>query len=66
MIDMNKIRAHTILFTEDCPLDCRYCQLKLEEGYHKCPTESYDTIFELTQKYREEDLKDGVVFQLHL
>lgn len=63
MIDMNKIRAHTILFTEDCPLDCRYCQLKLEEGYHKCPTESYDTIFELTQKYREEDLKDGVETQ---
>ena len=32
-MDNRKIRAHTILFTEDCPLSCRYCQLKYEDEY---------------------------------
>ena len=59
MISMEKIRAHTILFTEDCPLDCRYCQLKLESDYHKFKTTTFEEILEMVQNYRDQDIKDG-------
>ena len=56
---MEKIRAHTILFTEDCPLDCRYCQLKLESDYHKFKTTTFEEILKMVQNYRDQDIKDG-------
>lgn len=61
---MSNLRAHTILFTEDCPLDCRYCQLKLEEHYHTCGTQTKEEIFELIETYRDQDIKDGIDTQL--
>ena len=44
MIRIKKIRAHTILFTEDCPLDCRYCELQLESDYNTCEGQSFEFI----------------------
>lgn len=32
---MKKIKSHTILFTEACPLHCRYCYLRDNEGFGK-------------------------------
>ena len=64
MHDMKNIRAHTILFTEDCPLDCRYCQLKTEDDYGTNKGQTFDFILEKIKKYDEEDKKDGVSSQL--
>lgn len=45
-MDFKNVRAHTILFTEDCPLDCRYCQLKYESEYGLYENQSFETILE--------------------
>lgn len=64
MIDMKNLRAHTILFTEDCPLNCRYCQLKLESDYLVYKGQSFEKILEKVKMYDEQDEKDGVNTQL--
>ena len=64
MIDMKNLRAHTILFTEDCPLNCRYCQLKLEADYLVYEGQSFEKILEKVKMYDEQDEKDGVGTQL--
>ena len=53
------IRAHTILFTEDCPLDCRYCELQLESDYNTCEGQSFEFINQKIRQYIEEDKRDG-------
>ena len=59
-----QIRAHTILFTEDCPLDCRYCQLKYEDDYGSCEGQTFDEILNKIKKYEAEDDRDNVLTQL--
>lgn len=63
-MDTTNIRAHTILFTEDCPLDCRYCQLKYEKEYGTCENQTYEEILNKIKIYDEQDKKDGVESQL--
>ena len=63
-MDTRKVRAHTILFTEDCPLNCRYCQLKYEDEYGLYDGQTFEEILEKIKKYDEEDTRDNVHTQL--
>ena len=58
-MDFKNVRAHTILFTEDCPLDCRYCQLKYESEYGLYENQSFETILEKIRQYDAQDIQDG-------
>lgn len=49
------IKTHTILFTEACPLACRYCYLKTSAGYGHYPAMTKERVFELVEKYAKED-----------
>ncbi len=62
--EVKNIRARTILFTEDCPLECRYCQLKYEDGYGTCEGQTFEFILDKINKYDIEDRADGVETQL--
>ena len=64
MIDVREVRAHTILFTEDCPLNCRYCQLKYEDEYGTCQGQTFEEIKQKIEQYEQQDEKDGVGTQL--
>lgn len=63
-MNRHNIRAHTILFTEDCPLDCRYCQLKLESDYNTCQGQSFEEILAKIHQYDIQDKEDNVETQL--
>jgi organic radical activating enzyme len=63
-MDARKVRAHTILFTEDCPLNCRYCQLKYEDDYGVYQGQTFEEILNKIKKYDEEDTRDNVRTQL--
>lgn len=63
-MDFKNVRAHTILFTEDCPLDCRYCQLKYESEYGLYENQSFETILEKIKQYDTQDIQDGYDTQL--
>ena len=64
MINIKEVRAHTILFTEDCPLDCRYCQLKYESEYGTCKGQTFEEILKKIEQYEKQDEIDGVNTQL--
>lgn len=64
MNDFKNVRAHTILFTEDCPLQCTYCQLRLESEYGTCEGQTFEEILNKVKEYDEKDEKDGVQTQL--
>lgn len=49
------IKVHTILFTEDCPLDCRYCYLKTFDTYHKNKSMTEDEILRAIDKIDKEN-----------
>jgi sulfatase maturation enzyme AslB (radical SAM superfamily) len=50
------IRVHTILFTEACPLACRYCDLKNDTCFGTAEEElTFDRIKESIAKYDKED-----------
>lgn len=49
-------RVHTILFTEACPLACRYCYLKDHGSYGTCPPLKKEEIFNQIAKYDREDI----------
>lgn len=61
---VNKIREHSILFTEACPLMCRYCHLRSKEEIQVVP--DYDTAFmvEKIKNYIKKDKEDGFITQI--
>lgn len=54
------IRVHSILFTEACPLNCRYCDLKNGLNFGEAEPFNYDEIRAQIQYYDEQDTKDNV------
>ena len=49
------IRSHTILFTEACPLACRYCYLRDDYFYNSAPTMTFEQILNLVETYNQQD-----------
>ena len=49
------IKVRTIIFTEACPLDCRYCDLKNDAGFSKSPCMTKEQIFDLVDQFDKED-----------
>lgn len=59
-----KIQEHTILFTEACPLECRYCYLKDSKdfGNKDIPEKQIlDRIASLAQKAEKSDIKQQLL-----
>lgn len=54
------IRVHTILFTEACPLDCRYCDLKHDLTYGTADQLNIEEIYRRIEYYNEHDNPDEV------
>ena len=48
----------TIIFTEDCPLDCRYCDPKNENSYKKHSGMNKKELFDLLEKIDKECKKE--------
>ena len=57
-------RVHTILFTEACPLECRYCFLKDDDSYGKDRPMTYEEILEAIELYDKTDDPETCVSQL--
>ena len=49
------IRSHTILFTEACPLECRYCYLKDDSNYNSAPNMTYEQVLDQIKQYDKQD-----------
>lgn len=61
---MRKIQEHTILFTEACPLDCRYCYLKDSKsfGNKDIPKERIlQRVEELAKKAEQTDVRQQLL-----
>lgn len=58
-------RSHTILFTEACPLACRYCYLKDGDSYGNMPLDE-DEIFAEIDRIDKEDDPNEVISMLLL
>ena len=54
-MDNRPIKVRTIIFTEACPLDCRYCDLKNDKEFGKVPTISKEKLFEMVEIFNKED-----------
>ena len=54
------IRVHTILFTEACPLNCKYCDLKNTTEYGTVNYLSFEEIHDEIVKYDKQDTKDNI------
>lgn len=63
---MKKIKSHTILFTEACPLHCRYCYLRDNEGFGKSVPLQKDEILDEIARIDKMDDPDEFVSQLLL
>ena len=50
-----KIRVRSIIFTEACPLACRYCDLKNGPVFGQSPAMTKDQIFSLVEKFDKLD-----------
>lgn len=61
-----KVKSHTILFTEACPLNCRYCYLKDHEDYGKNPPLKEEEILNEIARIDKEDDKTQYLTQLLL
>lgn len=61
---MLKIRERTLLFTEQCPLDCKYCFNKTEEKYHTQENFDISQMLKDIDSYLEKDEKDNVQTQI--
>lgn len=48
-------RVHTILFTEACPLECRYCFLKDDESFGTTKPLNFEEILEAVDYYDKTD-----------
>ena len=54
-MDEKRIKVRTIIFTEACPLNCRYCDLKNDSGFSKSPPMTKEQIFSLVEEFDKED-----------
>lgn len=50
-----KVKVRSIIFTEACPLSCRYCDLKNDAVFGKNPAMTKDQIFALVEKFNQLD-----------
>ena len=48
-------RVHTILFTEACPLECRYCFLKDDKSFGTTKPLNFEEILEAVDYYDKTD-----------
>lgn len=56
-----RIVNRTILFTEACPLACRYCHLESHEGYHKmAPFDEQRVLDEVAKFDKMDDPKEAI------
>ena len=53
-----QIRDHTILFTEACPLNCRYCYLQTDDVFGKAKNMTLEDIIQMIENIKEKDSKD--------
>lgn len=60
------VRVHTILFTEECPLDCRYCHLKSFDTYKKAKPMTKEEIFAAIDKIDKENPAEEISSRLLL
>lgn len=58
------IKVRTIIFTEACPLDCRYCDLKNDKEFGKSPTISKEKLFEMIEQFDKEDDEEQFITRL--
>lgn len=61
---MLKVRERTLLFTEQCPLDCRYCFNKAEEEYMCGQQFDITDMIKEIDGYLEKDKEDKVQTQI--
>jgi sulfatase maturation enzyme AslB (radical SAM superfamily) len=54
-MDNRPIKVRTIIFTDACPLDCRYCDLKNDKEFGKFPTISKEKLLEMIEAFNRED-----------
>lgn len=59
-----RVRERSILMTEKCPLECRYCHLKSKYEEAEGPDFSYEYIYNKVKSYVEEDKKNGYTTQI--
>lgn len=60
-----QIRDHTILFTEACPLNCRYCYLQTDDVFGKAKNMTLEDILQMIENIKEKDSKEpDIVSQL--
>lgn len=50
-----KVKVRTILFTEACPLNCRYCELKNGESFGSHPSMTKEQVFQLVEEFNKID-----------
>ena len=59
------IRVHTIIFTEACPLSCRYCDLKNDTCFgNGTPGMTKEQIFDLIKQFDEKDKESDCISRL--
>jgi pyruvate-formate lyase-activating enzyme len=46
-----KVKVRTIIFTEACPLNCRYCDLKNDSLYGEKPAMTKEQVFNLVDTF---------------
>ena len=52
------IRDHTILFTEACPLNCKYCYIQTDPIYGSAKQVTLEDIIAFIEKIKEKDSQD--------
>lgn len=55
-----KIKVRSIIFTEACPLACRYCDLKNGPAFGKSPAMTKEQIFDLVAQFDQLDNIDEI------
>lgn len=51
----NLVRVRSIIFTEACPLNCRYCDLQNDTQYGCKPQMTKEEVFEIVESYNQMD-----------
>lgn len=51
----NPVKVRSIIFTEACPLNCRYCDLQNDTQYGCKPQMTKEEIFEIVESYNQMD-----------
>lgn len=56
----NKVKVRTIIFTEACPLACRYCDLKNDSSFGKRSWMTKEEVLSLVDKFDKQDNPEEV------